>query len=177
MSQFIHNYPVELTEPKTARQTQALFLTQDNMADRIQATVTNGGDPVTLGSISGKVMLGDGTTVDIVTGGKSGNVAYIDLPQAAYAVPGVIVITIKETVSSTVTSLLQVVGTVKKSTTGTEVQPGTPVPSMSEQLANILQAAVRTDVTQSFSTSEKSLARSNISAVTASVDGTTLVIS
>ena len=109
----------------------------DNEGNKVGVRVYSGGEPVTItGNISANVIRPDGTTV-AVTGASSGNEAWIVMPQAAYAVPGIISIIIKNTVSSTVTTLCAVVATVYESTTSTVVDPGTIIPSIQTLITSI----------------------------------------
>lgn len=109
----------------------------DNNGNKIGVRVTNGGEPATLsGTISANVIRADGATV-AVAGTISGNEAYVVLPQACYAVPGVITIVLKNTVDSNVTTLLAVMANVYQSSTDTAVDPGTIIPSIQALIAEI----------------------------------------
>lgn len=68
---------------------------QDKLANKIGVTVTNGGTPVTLsGTVEGSIIRADETTV-VVSGSRSGNQAWVVLPETAYACVGAIQITIR----------------------------------------------------------------------------------
>ena len=109
----------------------------DNNGNKIGVNVFQDGEPVTLtGSISADVIRSDGGTV-AVSGTASDNQAYVVLPQACYAVPGVISIVIKITVSSDVTTLCAVVANVYQSSTDTVVDPGTIIPSVQTLISQI----------------------------------------
>lgn len=122
------------------RVTGNLF-TLDNQGNLIGVRVFENGQPVTLaGTVNGYCILADGTTVP-VAGSRSGNTAYIILPQSAYAVPGIIKIMIKLTESSVITTLAAVIGTVAKSRTDTMVEPSQQViTDWSQQIAAEMQA-------------------------------------
>lgn len=110
---------------------------QDNEGNKIGVCVYSDGEEATVtGSISGNVIRSDGATV-AVEGSSSGNQAWVVLPQAAYAVPGVISVIIKQTVSSAVTTLCAVVANVYQTSTDTVVDPGTIVPDISTLIAAI----------------------------------------
>ena len=112
----------------------------DNNGNKIGVRVTNGGAPVALtGTISANVIRADGATV-AVAGSKNGNEAWVVLPQACYAVPGVITIIIKNTVSSDVTTLLAVMANVYQSSTDTAVDPGTIITSIQALIDEIEDA-------------------------------------
>ena len=109
----------------------------DNNGNKIGVNVFQDGEPVTLtGSISADVIRSDGGTV-AVSGTASDNQAYVVLPQACYAVPGVISIVIKNTVSSDVTTLCAVVTNVYQSSTDSVVDPGTIIPSVQTLISQI----------------------------------------
>ena len=110
---------------------------QDNEGNVVGVRVFDGTDPVTLsGTISANVIRGDGATV-AVSGTVSGNEASVVLPQAAYAVPGLISIIIKETDGTQVTTLCAAIGNVYESTTSTVVDPGTIIPSVQALIEDI----------------------------------------
>lgn len=116
---------------------------QDNLANKVGVSVYSDGEAATLsGSISANVIRSDGTTVS-VAGSFSGNQAWVILPQAAYAIPGLISIIIKCTSSTTITTLCAVVATVYNSITDPVIDPGTIIPSVQNLIAQI-EAAVAT---------------------------------
>ena len=125
----------DLLEAVKVRYLDGVVFSMDNLGNRVGVNVYSGGEPATLsGTISGNVIRADGATVAVV-GESSGSQAWIDLPQAAYAVPGPISIIIKETVSSAITTLCAVVANVYQSSTDTAVDPGTIIPDISTLVA------------------------------------------
>lgn len=113
----------------------------DKNGNVVGVNVFDGGARATLtGSVSGSVIRADGNTVAVV-GTLSGNKASIVLPQAAYAVPGVISIVIKLTSGSDITTLCAAVANVYMSATDSAVDPGTIIPSVETLIAEI-EAAV-----------------------------------
>ena len=113
---------------------------QDNNGNRIGVNLFDGETPVNVsGTVSANVIRADGATV-AVTGTASGNTAYVDLPSAAYAVPGVISIIIKATSGSDIITLCAVVANVYQSTTDSTVDPGTVIPSINALLEAIAAA-------------------------------------
>lgn len=118
-------YDQDLTKTVSTRMLGNLYY-EDANSLKIGVRVFNNGEPVTLsGSINGYCVLADGTTVPIA-GTRSGNTAYITLIPSAYMVPGLIYITIKNTASSVVTTLLACGGVVVKSRTS-QVAPSQQV--------------------------------------------------
>ena len=95
-------------------------------------------------SLSGASCIGyfiraDGITL-VVNGTVSGNVAYVTLPVAAYAVTGTFTLAIKVTESGQSVTMRIVDGTVVNTTTGTIDDPSHMVPSVEELTALISQA-------------------------------------
>ena len=113
----------------------------DNAGNLIGVHLTrNGVDYSGGGSVSANVIRADGETV-AVSGALSGANATVVLPQAAYAVPGVLSVIIKLTVSGEITTIGAVVANVYQSSTDTIVDPGTIIPSVTALIAAI-EAAV-----------------------------------
>ena len=135
------NLTCDLQHPVQVQYIGGNMFSQDNAGNTINVDVFNDGEPATLGgSISANVIRADGATV-AVSGALSGNRAYVIFPQACYAVPGTITVIIKNTESSTVTTIAAFVANVYQSTTDTVVDPGTIIPSISSLIAQI-EAAV-----------------------------------
>lgn len=78
---------------------------KDSGANKIGVEVLNGGEPATLtGTITANIVRADGTTIT-ASGSKSGNRAWVVLPEAAYNVVGHIGIYIKATNGTEVATL------------------------------------------------------------------------
>ena len=115
-------------------------------AHAMQLTVLNddGTDASLSGvSVAGTMMLrGNGTTVTPLNGSVSGNVAQVILPAACYAVPGRFTFIMNMTKTGGYTrGALIVEGRVERTTTGSAVDPGTPVTDYSTIIANANAAA------------------------------------
>ena len=135
------NLTCDLQHPVQVQYIGGNMFSQDNAGNTINVDVFDDGEPATLGgSISANVIRADGATV-AVSGALSGNRAYVIFPQACYAVPGTITVIIKNTESSTVTTIAAFVANVYQSTTDTVVDPGQIIPSISALIAQI-EAAV-----------------------------------
>lgn len=121
-------------------QVQAIMgntFTQDNLGNLMGAVVTDGGEPVALtGAATGYVIRPDGNTV-VITGTVDGDRAYIILPEAAYAVPGMITVTLRLVDGSAKTVLAAWAVNVQRSASGDIIDPGHVVPSLDELLAQI----------------------------------------
>ena len=128
------------TDFQRTPQVQAIVgntFTQDNLGNLMGAVVTDGGEPVVLtGSATGYVIRPDGNTV-VITGTVDGNRAYIILPEAAYAVPGMITVTLRLVDGSAKTVLAAWAVNVQRSASGDIIDPGHVVPSLDELLAQI----------------------------------------
>lgn len=117
------------------------LFSMDNAGNMIGVKLTRDGvDYSGGGSVSANVIRADGTTVTVI-GALSGNAATVVLPQAAYAVPGVVSIVVKLTVSGEVTTIAAVVANVYQSSTDSVVDPGTIIPSV-QNLISAIETAV-----------------------------------
>ena len=133
-------YTQDLQHPVQVHHLHGNVFSQDNQGNLIGVNILDDGDPATLtGSVSGNVIRSDGATVAVI-GVLSGNQAYIILPQAAYAVPGVVSIVIKLTGGGSTTTLCAVVANVYRSSTDTAVDPGTIIPDIQLLLDSITSA-------------------------------------
>lgn len=133
----------DLKEAVKVRYLDGNVFSADNAGNIVGVNVFDDGSPASLsGSVSASVIRADGATV-AVSGTLSGNKASVVLPQAAYAIPGLISIVIKLTSGTDITSLCAVVGNVYMSTTDSVVDPGTIIPSVETLIAEI-EAAVAT---------------------------------
>jgi len=127
----------DLTAPVQVVYLPGNVFSQDNNGNLIGVNVFQDGEPATLsGSVSASVIRADGATV-AVTGSLSGNQCSVVLPQACYAVPGVLSIVIKLTGDGAVTTVGAVVANVYRSSTDTAVDPGQVIPDISALIAAI----------------------------------------
>ena len=138
-----------LNQPVNVTYLHGNLFSQDNAGNTINVFVMDNGEPATIGgTVSANVIRSDGQTV-AVSGAIEGNKAYVILPQACYAVPGVVHIIIKLTQSTTVTTIAAVVANVYMSTTDAVIDPGTVIPSIQALMALIEEAvdSIPTDYT------------------------------
>lgn len=130
----------DLTVPVQVVYLPGNVFSQDNNGNLIGVNVFQGGEPATIsGSVSASVIRADGATV-AVTGSLSGNQCSVVLPQACYAVPGVLSIVIKLTSGETVTTVGAVVANVYRSSTDTAVDPGQIIPDIQALIEAIDEA-------------------------------------
>ena len=137
MAQFANMFEVDLNNrsyPVSLVQT----VSEGNVyANRIGTYVYKDGAPVNLGgACTGLVMRADGTTVPL-TGYVEGNAAYVVLDQPSCAIPGPIQVAVNSVVGENITTLLVAYGTVIQTDTRNYVEPGTPIPDITELLAEI----------------------------------------
>lgn len=137
MAQFVNIYDVDLMKPSAPRQLQQMVCEGDAKGNRVGANVYSDGSPVSLGGqCVGKVVRADGTTVPL-TGTVSGNQAYVVLDQASCAIEGQIQVAVCWVSGTNITTLVVAYGTVVSTQTGTAVQPSTPIPDLTQLLAEI----------------------------------------
>lgn len=140
MAQIETWYNQDLKQPVKVHYIHGNVFSQDNMGNVVGVNVFDNGVPASLsGTVSGSIIRSDGVTIAI-SGYLSGNRAYVAIPQAGYAIPGVISIIVKLTTSGVVTTLCAVVANVYQSQTGTVVDSGTIIPDISELIAEIESA-------------------------------------
>lgn len=130
----------DLKEPVHVQMIKGNVFSQDEQANLIGVTVTDGGEAATLsGSVAASIIRADGATI-AQAGTLSGNMCSVVLPASAYAVPGPLVVTLKLTYNGAVTTLLAVAAMVYRSSTDTVVDPGTIIPSIQDLIAEIDEA-------------------------------------
>lgn len=144
---------------------------------RVGARVTSNGADVDLGGqCVGKVIRADRSTVPL-TGTISGNQAYVTLDQTCCAIEGPIQVAVAWVSGTNITTLVIAYGTVVNTITGNTVQPSTPIPDLTQLLAEIdamrtataaaeaaATKAVRYDQVQSLTNEQMATARNNINA-------------
>ena len=135
VAQFVNIFPVELnTEPASV---SISAYEGDANSLRVGAQVTDGGAYTALGgSCVGKAIRADGATVPL-TGTISGNLAYVVLDQTCCAVEGPIEVSVIWVSGGNKTTLLKAYGIVIRTETGNAIQPSTPIPDLTELLAEV----------------------------------------
>jgi len=128
----------DLQKPIAVRMLTGNLFSMDNEGNKIGVRVFDGGEAATLsGTVSGNVIRQDGGTVSFEGTLENGNEAYIVLPQAACAVPGIVTITIKITSSGVVTTLAAMTAVVYRTSTDTAIDPGTIIPDITTLISAI----------------------------------------
>lgn len=144
----------------------------DNVANRIGVELYRGNEPVQLGEASceGFFLSPIGEHI-VITGVTSGNVAYVDLPQACYNYEGPFTLAIK-VIGGGVTGTIRFVdGQIENTFADGAVAPVGSVPTYQEVLAvydQMLAAkagAVRYDIAQELTKEQKTQARNNVGMV------------
>lgn len=129
----------DLQSPVKVRYIDGSLFSNNGNGNRIGVRVFNNGDPVTLtGTVSGYVIVADGSTVPC-TGSRSENEASILIPPAAYQ-PGAVLISIFLTDGSTVTTLAAIATTVMQARTNNQVSPGSVVQDWTQTINEAMQA-------------------------------------
>lgn len=101
---FEHWLKTDLQRLPEVKTLQGRYFSEDDEANLVGVIVTDGGEAVTLtGDVSASVICGDGSTVT-VNGSKSGNTAWVVLPDEVY-IPGKIGVYLKLTNETQVTTL------------------------------------------------------------------------
>ena len=139
----------DLKEPVKRRYIIGNFFSLDNVGNLVGVNVYDNGAEATLsGSVTGYCALADGTTVPVI-GTRSGNQAYILLPQSVLSIPGYIGIVLKLTDGNTITTLLNIIATVYPSQTDEVITPSSQViTDWSQQIDAALQNVVDASAAQ-----------------------------
>ena len=139
MVQFLNMFAVDLKTGPAIEQLRQMFF-GDDKANRIGAVVTDGGEDVALsGTVVGTVIVG-GVNLPSIAGTISGNQAYIELPDAAYAYPGPIQVFVTLDQGTQKTTLVAGFGNVQLTDTGAAIDPGTIIPSVAALIEEIQDA-------------------------------------
>lgn len=149
--------PVNLADPSRQRIGAAQFFLGDNNSHVFMALVADTDAPeegLRAGTVSGTALRADGVTVAL-EGTKGADVqevtfangvtaqatpCSVTLPQAAFAVPGSLLISIKLTEGTTATTVLAITGTVIRTETDAAVDPGEILPDLAELQAAAAEA-------------------------------------
>lgn len=120
----------DLKKPVKVHSFSGNLFSQDNMGNLIGVELFDEGQAASVtGNVSANVLRADGATV-AVTGSLSENKASVTLPQAAYAVPGMIAIVVKLSANGSVTTIGAIQAVVFRSSSDTAVDPGTIMPDI-----------------------------------------------
>lgn len=198
MAEFLTEFITDLASPPQLRTAPHQFAMGDNNAYTFTALVANTAEPeaaLLAGTVSGTALRPDGTTValegvkgaavrQVTLSGQTLNATpcSVTLPQACFAYPGRVLISIKLVDGTTATTVLALSGTVIRTETDAAVDPGDVIPDLAELQAAAAEAlaaaagSVRFDQAQTLTDAQKAQARGNIGAAI-TVSGTTLTIS
>jgi len=114
----------------------------DSLGDRFGVAVYRNGEPENIANqtMTGFFIRPNGDTVVINNGQISGNVAYITLPQSCYVYEGSFSLVLKMTRPNNDTATVRIVdGVVVNTTTETQIDPGSTIPSIEDLLAIVAQ--------------------------------------
>ena len=151
-------YSIDISTPLHPIPLQQMLVSGDNKANRIGVKLFDYGQPYNPGggNCYGFVLRRDGATVPILDGVISGNEMYIDLPEAAYAVQGSVVISISHITPTNTTTVFVGTGSVIRTQSGTVIDPGEVTLDVSTLIQSI-EAAVAT-IPVDYTTFQKSVA-------------------
>lgn len=156
MAEFLTEFITDLASPPQLRTAPHQFAMGDNNAYTFTALVANTAEPeaaLLAGTVSGTALRPDGTTValegvkgadarEVNVGGAILNATpcSVTLPQACFAYPGRVLVSIKLVTGTTATTVLAVTGTVVRTETDAAVDPGEIIPSVQELIDEIHDA-------------------------------------
>lgn len=133
-------YKVDISKPLLPTPLQPMLISGDAEANVIRLELYDGETPYSPGgSCVGMAVRQDGGTVPI-TGTVDGNTMSAVLPAAAYAIPGAMNLIIKNVNGDVKTSLFFGCGNVLIGETGTAIDPGTIIPSVTDLIQRIDEA-------------------------------------
>lgn len=163
----------DLKKPVLMHYPKGLMFSEDNLGNLVGVNVYSDGEPVTLaGAVTGYCILANGASIP-VAGTRSTNKAYIILPETAYKVPGLIVIILKLTEGTAVTTLAALsatvvgIGDVAADPSQATIDAWTA--QINAVIAELQNGAVRYDAAQTLTANQKAQARNNIGANTSAV--------
>ena len=142
---------VELDDLLRVDALNGVAFTNENMAHRFTITCLRGGQPYALsGTISGRFMRADGTTVNVTGGTITNGVASIVLPRDCYNVVGRFQLAILCTAGSSALCIYAAVGHITRSADGTVIDTGTVLPSADELRDQLEQPATLIDAANHY---------------------------
>lgn len=194
MAVYLTEVVTDLAMPPQQRPIPHQFAMGDNNAYTITALLCDSRNPeaeLLDGTVGGELVRPDGVTValagekgdavrqvNLAAGGLcNATPCSVTLPQACFAVPGRVTLTIKLTEGTTITQALSVSAVVVRTSTDEAVDPGEVIPDLAGLQAAAAEAldaaddartaassAVRYDTAQSLTDAQKTTARGNIAA-------------
>lgn len=200
MAVYLTEVVTDLAMPPQQRPIPHQFAMGDNNAYTITALLCDSRNPeaeLLDGTVGGELVRPDGVTValagekgdavrqvNLATGGLcNATPCSVTLPQACFAVPGRVTLTIKLTEGSTITQALSVSAVVVRTSTDEAVDPGEVIPDLAAIQAAAAEAldaaddartaassAVRYDTAQSLTAAQQAQARANAGAADAKTD-------
>ena len=192
MAVYLTEVVTDLAMPPQQRPIPHQFAMGDNNAYTITALLCDSRNPeaeLLDGTVGGELVRPDGVTValagekgdavrqvNLAAGGLcNATPCSVTLPQACFAVPGRVTLTIKLTDGTTITQALSVSAVVVRTSTDEAVDPGEVIPDLAAIQATAAEAAaaavdaraaassaVRYDTAQSMTAAQKAQARENI---------------
>lgn len=168
MATIIINRTVNLDGPIMPESLGAPLYQSEIEAHQFVIAATRGGAPIALtGTVQGRMIRPDGQTLAL-TGTITGGKAVLVLPQAAYAYQGRFALAIINVASGVTTVLYAAMGDIRRTTTGSTIDPGSVVPDITQLLAMLDEMAAATAAAEAAA--ERSVAVQGILANNADLD-------
>lgn len=175
---------IELTKPVEEEYLGEVFLTESKKAHTFELTIERRKEPVPLRGYSVQALFITPNRVTLtVDGTYEGNVALLTLPKACYELEGEFVVSIMIFNTDRITPVFYGKGDIRLSTTSNQASPITPLPSLTELIAEMnamheaaaearaaAEQSVRYDSDQHLTDAEKLRARNNIGALSVRVE-------
>lgn len=129
--QFEKWYTVDLEKPQNRiAELGFLLFNGDNDSVRLGVELRRNGSAETVsGTVKGLVLMPNGTALADITGDKSENRAWVDLPEPAFALEGRIQIAIRITDGTEKTVVLAAAGTVRRTSSAIAYDPDAEIPT------------------------------------------------
>lgn len=126
-----------ITGKREVRHCEDIVFSGDNLSNLVGVYLFEDGVPYSGGgTVSANVILSNGTTVPL-TGTISGNAVSVSLPESCFVAPGNIAVFIRVTSGDVKTVVLSAIFGCVASETGTIVDPGTVIDSVSDLINEI----------------------------------------
>lgn len=147
----------EMTKQVLPKQIHGSLYENDNNGLQIGVRIKRKGVAETIsGSVICEVLRRDGT-MDVVSGGKSGNLAYANIP-ASCLMPGIIKMFLKNVVGTQKTTVLSITGTVSMVNGSAFIDPGSVIPSLSDYTALVGRAETAAEAIDNLTTGNQLIA-------------------
>lgn len=151
MAHITLSYEQNLNQPVFVREPGACTFTGDNASTEIAVALVDDNGPAEVsGTVLGYAIRADGSTVAL-TGLLVENVASVTLPEACFAYPGPLAVSVQVVADGAKTTIFKAGYYVESTRTGTIIDPGSVVPDLSDILAMLDQMEQATEAANAAS--------------------------